>query len=258
MCRVYGYVRGSTNEQQHTLDAQKDTISREFDYRFKDKTEYIWGGFYIDKGVSARIHFRRRPEAGKCILALEKGDVLIISKLDRGFRNMMDLADCLDHFTKQGIRFILCDMGLDPLSLMGRMIVGVLVVVAEFERGMISLRTKEALAVRVRRGLPHDGKLVAGYGFKRIGTKQNQKIVPDPYTRQFGKMFLDWYEQGWSHDRIYFHCLRERLKQRKGMEWSRRRIEDAINGERKLRALEALPPRPLPIINPERNGETKE
>jgi putative DNA-invertase from lambdoid prophage Rac len=240
MAKIYGYIRGSTGEQEITLEVQKSTIEREYAYRFKDDPNYEWGGYFVDKGVKSKIPLRQRPEGSKVVLILKKGDYLIIAKLDRGFRNSRDLFESLDYFTEHGIGLRLCDLGLDPLSLIGRMIVGLLGVVAEFEKGMIGLRTKEALDEKKRKGFVHVGK--SPYGCKKGGgTKGNRRWVPDPYTRAMGAKFLAWFEAGWSAEKIYIHCLKPgvRLKTRLGKEWSLGAIKRAIAGEKKLQAIEA-------------------
>jgi DNA invertase Pin-like site-specific DNA recombinase len=100
-----------------------------------------------------------RPELVKLLRALEPGDVLIVTRLDRLARSTRDLLNVLDAVAKQGAAFrSLKDAWADTTTPHGRLMLTVLGGLAEFERELIRARTgdgrKRAKARGVKFGRP--------------------------------------------------------------------------------------------------------
>jgi DNA invertase Pin-like site-specific DNA recombinase len=98
-----------------------------------------------------------RPELRKAIKALQTGDTLMITRLDRLARSTRDLLNVLDEVARAGATFrSLADAWADTTTAHGRLIVTVLGGLAEFERELIRARTTEgrvrAVAAGVRMG----------------------------------------------------------------------------------------------------------
>src|ERR1022692_29744 len=151
MPTVYGYARASTGEQLDTLKIQQEVVEREYCHRFKDKG-YAWGGVYTDQGVSGSVCFANRPEGFKVNLVMERGDVLIISKLDRGFRNAGDFLNVLKDLARREIALVMLDMNLDTSTPVGRLMASILAVFAEFERDRMRERLAESVKQRRAEG----------------------------------------------------------------------------------------------------------
>ncbi len=78
---------------------------------------------------------------------LESGDVLVVTKLDRLGRNAMDVRSTVEHLAGLGVRVhCLALGGSDLTSSSGKMIMGVIAAVAEFERDLLIERTQSGLA----------------------------------------------------------------------------------------------------------------
>jgi DNA invertase Pin-like site-specific DNA recombinase len=230
MPKLYGYCRASTTEQEDTLTIQADTIRREFDHRFAK--DYEWGSCFTDRGVSGSKALRQRPEGHRLSMALEAGDAVLFTKLDRGFRNVCDLATTLESWGESKVRIILLDLNADSDTPVGRMLIQMLGAVAEFERSRIRERIKDAAAQRRREGRPVCGE--APYGQKIVGPAGKRRFVPDTYTRRIGAKILAWHLAGWSREAIYIHMLNNRIKTRLGKEWSEKAIRRAIESELRL------------------------
>jgi DNA invertase Pin-like site-specific DNA recombinase len=100
-----------------------------------------------------------RQELAKCLRAIESGDVLIVTRLDRLARSTRDLLNVLDTVAKQEAGFrSLKDAWADTTTPHGRLMLTVLGGLAEFERELIRARTgegrKRAQARGVRFGRP--------------------------------------------------------------------------------------------------------
>jgi DNA invertase Pin-like site-specific DNA recombinase len=99
---------------------------------------------------------RDRPELMKALDYMRKGDVLVVWKLDRLARSVIQLADTLAMLMAEGIGFQSVTQGIDTTSAAGRLQYNMLAAVAEFERELISERTTagldEAKAKRKRLG----------------------------------------------------------------------------------------------------------
>lgn len=88
-----------------------------------------------------------RPGFGKLMNKLEEGDVLVVTKLDRLGRNTMDVRATVEALTGLGVRVhCLALGGVDLTSAAGKMTMGVIAAVAEFERDLLIERTQSGLA----------------------------------------------------------------------------------------------------------------
>ena len=85
-----------------------------------------------------------RKALAKAVAALEAGDTLIVTRLDRLARSTRDLLNTLDVIAKRGAGFkSLADTWADTTTPHGRLMLTVIGGLAEFERGLIKARTSE-------------------------------------------------------------------------------------------------------------------
>jgi DNA invertase Pin-like site-specific DNA recombinase len=137
---------GSTDEQKSSgagLAAQRAAIARECRRRGWQLIEVI-----EDAGYSAKD--LRRPGIQAALQALEEGDAraLVAAKLDRLSRSMVDFAGLMAKAQKQGWALVALDCAVDTTTPAGEAMANVLATFAQFERRLISQRTREALAVK--------------------------------------------------------------------------------------------------------------
>jgi putative DNA-invertase from lambdoid prophage Rac len=137
MARTFAYCRVSTADQ--TTDNQVREIEG--------------AGFHVEpkrvvaETVSGSVAAMERKGFAKLVDRLETGDVLIVTKLDRLGRNAMDLRTTVDMLAVQGVRVhCLALGGVDLTSAAGRMTMGVIAAVAEFERDLLIERTQSGLS----------------------------------------------------------------------------------------------------------------
>lgn len=149
--RVVGYLRVSTVEQADSrlgLDAQHSTIQGEADRRGWD---VVW---VEDAGRSGRD--LARPGIDRAMGLLRSGEAggLVVAKLDRLSRSLMDFASLMARANREGWRLVALDLGVDTSTPAGEMVANVMASFAQYERRLIGQRTREALQARRASGLP--------------------------------------------------------------------------------------------------------
>jgi putative DNA-invertase from lambdoid prophage Rac len=101
----------------------------------------------IAETISGSVAASERPGFGQLLNTLESGDVLVVTKLDRLGRNAMDVRATVEGLTGLGVRVhCLALGGVDLTSPAGKMTMGVIAAVAEFERDLLIERTQSGLA----------------------------------------------------------------------------------------------------------------
>lgn len=143
MSRVFAYCRVSTGDQ--TTDNQTAEIAA--------------AGFALDprrvvtETISGSVAASERPEFMRLLDRLERGDVLVVTKLDRLGRNAMDLRATVESLEESGVRVhCLALGGMDLTSAAGKMTMGVIAAVAEFERDLLIERTRAGLKTAKKNG----------------------------------------------------------------------------------------------------------
>lgn len=139
--RILGYVRTSTDEQTNGTEAQRARLDREA----KDRG---WNLTIIEEHASGKT-LARRPVLQNALRRLDVGEVdgLVVTKLDRLARSVIDFASILQRSSSNGWAFISLDLALDTSTPNGRFTAHVLAAVAQLERDLISQRTRESLAI---------------------------------------------------------------------------------------------------------------
>jgi len=98
---------------------------------------------FIDEGVSGVK--ASRPQLDVCLDYLRKGDVLVVTKLDRLGRSVKNLIELINLLAEKGIDLLVLHQGIDTTTAAGKFMFHVLAAVAEFERDLISERTLDGL-----------------------------------------------------------------------------------------------------------------
>lgn len=135
--KVAIYCRVSTEEQK--LDNQymlcKDFVDRNSHVVYNDYFDVISGSK------------DSRPAFNELLvdMRLNKFDGIVVSKLDRLGRSLRHLLSLIEEFTSKGVHFMSVTQNIDTSSSAGRLQLQIMGAFAEFERNLISERTKEGL-----------------------------------------------------------------------------------------------------------------
>lgn len=144
---LIGYMRVSTTDQN--TDLQRDAL--------------IAAGvaddqLYADKASGAKDD---RPGLAGCLKALRPGDTLVVWKLDRLGRSLQQLVTTVQELATRGVGFkVLTGHGadIDTTTAAGKLVFGIFAALAEFERELISERTRAGLAAAKARGRKGGGR----------------------------------------------------------------------------------------------------
>jgi putative DNA-invertase from lambdoid prophage Rac len=137
MSRVFAYARVSTVEQ--LTENQRGEIAAA-GYAVEPRR-------YVEEKVSGSVPASQRPGFVKLLEKMEKGDTLVVTKLDRLGRDSIDVQQTVERFAAEGIRLVVLQLGnLDLTSPAGELMVKMLAAVADFERALIVERTQAGLA----------------------------------------------------------------------------------------------------------------
>jgi DNA invertase Pin-like site-specific DNA recombinase len=150
----YGYARVSTREQNP--DSQHDALTA---------AGLAEENIVIEK-ISGKL--ASRPKLDRLLAKLERGDVIVVTRLRRIGRNHKHLLALVEWFEENGIDFIVLEQGIDTTTPLGRLFFRILAALAEFDREMIVEGTLEGLASARARGR------VGGRPPKLTGAKLDQ------------------------------------------------------------------------------------
>lgn len=104
---------------------------------------------YIERASGSTME---RPQWAECNRGLGRGDTLVVVRIDRLGRSLADLVAVLDDLGRRGVAFRSLTEGLDTTTPMGRMVYQLAAAFAEYERALISERTRAGLATARARG----------------------------------------------------------------------------------------------------------
>ena len=93
---------------------------------------------YVENGLTGTN--RDRPGLRLALAACRAGDGLGVTKLDRLARSLLDARDILDELTKRNVKLSLGGSIHNPTDPVGRLLINVLAMVAEFESDLIRIR----------------------------------------------------------------------------------------------------------------------
>lgn len=157
---LIGYARVSTNEQK--LDLQMDALLA---------AGCPPGRIYSDKASGGPG--AKRPGFAAAIKACRSGDTLVVWKLDRLGRSLMEVLAVFEKLNAKGAGIRVLTEQIDTSTAMGRFVMHILASLAEMERGLIVERTKAGLEAGRKRG--------------RVGGRQ-PKLTPEQNAQGIAMM----------------------------------------------------------------------
>lgn len=184
--RLIPYIRVSTDDQAqhgHSLATQEPAL-----LRYAAAEGHALTGLVADEGVSAGKPLTRRA-GGRALLAMlreGRADGVLVTRIDRLFRDSLDGLRFLEEAAAKGWRVVSTTEHIDTTTPAGRLQLNILLATAQYEREMASVRT-----TAVSKSLRERGKV---YGVVPFGCKSiDGALVRDPRTWGIRQMICEWH-----------------------------------------------------------------
>jgi len=219
--RTVGYVRVSTDKQADagtSLEAQSEKVRAMAVVQGHALDELI-----IDAGESAKS--LERPGMARLLAMVEARAVqtVIIAKLDRFTRSVVDLAELLRRFERRGVTLVSVADSLDTGSAAGRLVLNIMVSVSQWEREAIGERTRDVLRHKKACGQRVG---TVSYGFRLA--EDGHSIEPDASEQDLLKKIRRLRERGRSTRQIADALNVAGHRTRRGTSWRFQYVATAL------------------------------
>lgn len=189
------YTRKSTEEglaqEFNSLDAQRESAEA---YIASQKSDgwVVLPDRYDDGGFSGGN--MDRPALDRLMADIEAGkiDCVIVYKVDRLSRSLMDFARIMEVFERRQVSFVSVTQHFNTTHSMGRLTLNILLSFAQFEREIIGERIRDKIAAQRRKGKWAGGVPVLGYDVDRSGPSPRLVVnaTEAPRVRQIFDLYL--------------------------------------------------------------------
>ncbi len=131
---------------------------------------------YDDGGFSGGT--MERPGLQRLLADVDAGkvDVIVVYKIDRLSRSLLDFMKMIERFNEQGVSFVSVTQHFNTTDPTGRMFLGILITFAQYEREVIAERIRDKVAAAKRRGKYCGGPAILGYDVDR----ERKKLLVNP------------------------------------------------------------------------------
>jgi site-specific DNA recombinase len=142
---------------------------------------------YDDGGLSGGNMERPAVQRLLADIRAKRVDVVVVYKVDRLTRSLMDFAKMVEEFDQHGVSFIAVTQQFNTTTSMGRLTLNVLLSFAQFEREVTAERIRDKIAASKRKGMWMGGNLPLGYDVA------NRKLVINPEEAKTVKLIYERY-----------------------------------------------------------------
>lgn len=212
--RAVAYLRVSTEQQADSglgLEAQQASVDVA-----ASRIGLELAQTFIDAGTSGGLSIEERPVLLEAVAALKRGDVLLVAKRDRLGRDVIAVAMIERLVTRRGARIVSAagegTESNDPSAVLMRRLIDSF---SEYERLVISARTRAALDAKRRRGERVSGLVPFGYALASDG----RTLLVDAEEQQVIELIQRLRQEGLSLPAIAEDLNRRELHTRSGARW---------------------------------------
>lgn len=186
---------------------------------------------YSDKGYSGKN--TNRPAFEEMLGDIKEGKIsrVIVYKLDRISRSILDFANMMEVFSEHNVEFVSSTERFDTSTPIGRAMLNICIVFAQLERETIQKRVADAYYSRSKRGFYMGGRIP--YGFEKVKTEidgiKTSKYVPVPEeAEQIRLMYSLYADEDNSLGDIIAYFNKNGIKHLRGGMWSAGRISEML------------------------------
>ncbi|GAA4717173.1 recombinase family protein [Brevibacillus fulvus] len=206
------YIRVSTEEQARegfSIAAQQERLTA-----FIRSQSWEVADLYIDEGYSAKN--LERPEMQRLLRDIRKQlvDIVVVYRLDRLTRSVLDLYRLLQEFDRYGVNFRSCTEVYDTTTAIGRLFITLVAALAQWERENLAERVKMGMEQMAQEKKRPGGPSPYGYEI------QNGMLVPQPFEAEIVKLIFAKFLSGASLQQIARQLNQLGLRGKTGAAWS--------------------------------------
>lgn len=205
---LYLYARVSTDRQENGREAQVSRLRG-----WAESRGLSVAGEYVDEDVSAfSVPLQDRPKGKLLWDILAPGDLVVMTKIDRGFRRWADAANTHAKWKDLGVAMRFTDMDFDLSTPQGELFFSQLVAFSQYESRMHGQRKREVYAHKRQMGLPYNQLRPFGWvsGKNREGRLETWEV--NERERQIADRVIDMRENGMSYTKIALALCRENVR----------------------------------------------
>lgn len=258
MGRVLGYRRVSTQEQAQegfSLAAQMERIEA-----FSRSQSWVLHEMYTDDGYSAKD--MDRPALQRLLMDMQPTDIVVVYRLDRLTRSVMDLHALLRIFDERKVAFRSVTEVYDTTTAMGRLFITLVAAMAQWERENLAERVQMGMREAVRQGKWMGGPRPYGY------LPVDGQLIPHPEEAPIYREIVRRYLAGAGARGVSLWLEEQGLKPQRGKLWRHKQVMyllrnpvyrgDTVYGKHKWRGKTLVPGETItvpathePLISPE-------
>jgi len=210
--RVLAYARVSTEEQAdegYSIPAQRQRIADFCRSQWESEAQITW---FVDDGQSAKN--LDRPALANLRAHAKASDRVVVLRLDRLTRSVLDLYTLLQEWERAGVYFRSVTEPYDTSSTEGRFMIGLLALLAEWERMRIGERVREVMSHTVRQERRHLSRPPLGYGM------EGRQLVVRSAEAAVVREIFQRYAAGQGTRSIAHALNAQGVRTKQGCEWS--------------------------------------
>jgi site-specific DNA recombinase len=219
--RAVGYVRVSTDKQAGagiSLEAQEARIRAMATVQDMPLLDVI-----VDAGASAKTLNRPGMERLLALIDAHEVQTVIVAKLDRLTRSVRDLAELLERFEKRGVSLVSVSESLDTGTAAGRLVLNVMMSVAQWEREAIGERTREAMRHKKANG-QRVGTVPFGFQLSADG----RSLEPNAVEQRALEIIRECRAGGFTLRQIASELNRQGYQTRRGTAWKHQNVHGLL------------------------------
>lgn len=222
--RVIGYARVSSEDQARdgvSLAAQAEKVRLYCELHSLGMMECV-----VDAGVSAKT--LDRPGLSRVLALLDSGEAIgiVVYKLDRLTRSLADWSSLIDRYFGRpgGPSLFSVSDSIDTRTAAGRMVLNIMMTVAQWERETIVERTRGAMSYKKSRGERVSGRIPFGSDLAPDG----RTLTPNAVELAALEDVRRWHAEGWSLRRIAGELEARGLPTKTGRPWSHSTVQSLL------------------------------
>ncbi len=216
------YIRVSTHHQidRDSLPFQRNDLTNYCDYAL-NISDYV---VFEDAGYSAKN--TDRPKFQEMMTRIRRGEFshLVVWKLDRISRNLLDFAGMWEELKEHGVNFVSKMEQFDTSSAMGEAMLKIILVFAELERKLTGERVMSIMLNRAEKGLWNGAPVPIGYDWDH----QSKSLAINDAEAAVVQIIYDMYEKSGSTLDVLRHLHRTNAQTKRGGKWTAKGVRDVL------------------------------